>query len=98
MVYNVPFIFTRNLNYRMMARAGSDSRILLKNLANTLEGPHRRISYSVGHAVIRTCPSAFRPHKIVFAISYEHEWPLDVFVRRNFFKGTSVSKWKEPVK
>ena len=98
MIHDVVKIFTWYLNDRVMPRAGSNLRILLQYFVDALERPEWRIGHRVGHRIIRPGPAAFRPHEIIFAVSLEHERPLNVALRGDFFESCPIGKCFEAPK
>src|SRR3546814_12217906 len=79
-INNVPELFLRVVNDRMVSRAGSDLRILLQDGSTALKRPKRRVRDGIGHPLIRSHPAPFRPHKLIFYYPDEHERPSTVIL------------------
>src|SRR5688572_13160208 len=91
MIYNIPAILSRIVNYRVMPRTRCYCRVLLQYLTDTLKWTERRICDCIRNRVIRASPASFRPHEIVFTILLKHKGSFNITLWRNFFVHRTVS-------
>src|SRR4029077_20805700 len=73
-----------------MARTRGNRRILLKNFSHTFEWTKRCITDGVRDTVVRTCPTSFRPHEIIFPVTIKHEWSLYITIRSYFLVNGAI--------
>src|SRR6188474_2798663 len=98
MINDEPLIFAGQLDHRMMAGARGNLWILLQYFTYSLKRSERRIRYRIGNTIIRSGPSAFRPHKIILPFADKHERTFNITLWRYFFKLGSIIKRNKPTK
>src|SRR5437763_9764163 len=76
----------------MVPSARRYGRILLQDLADTLEGPERRRSNRVRDRVVGARPSTLGPHEIVSAVLLEHERAFDVSLRCDLLERGAIGE------
>src|SRR5215467_11426335 len=76
----------------MVTCTRSDARILLKNLTYSLEWTEWCVANRIRYTVIRSCPSALRPHKVIFLIPVKHEWSFNITFGRYFLVNCAIGK------
>src|SRR5689334_13357279 len=79
----------------MMPRARGDGRVLLQDLAGTLEGAERGRPDRVRDRVVGTGPPALGPHEIIFVVLEQHECAFDVPRRCDLLERGPVGKRHE---
>src|ERR1044072_648526 len=89
-IHDVPAVSTRQVDHRVVTCTGGHGGILLKYLADPFKRACRRIGDGVGYGIVRTTPAAFRPHKIIFAITDEHERAFHISLRSDLLKKGTV--------
>src|SRR5690606_42112203 len=57
----------------MVTSTVSNLRIWLQHRSNSFKRTKRSIRYSISYFIIRTSPSTFRPHEIIFVVLNKHK-------------------------
>ncbi|MNM82429.1 hypothetical protein D3C81_944590 [compost metagenome] len=76
-----------------MPGANSDFRISFQYCSDAFKRAKGRVGDGISDFVVGACPTAFRPHEIIFSIFYKHKWSFDVILRGDFLvKGTVIKR------
>src|SRR4051812_15267251 len=78
-----------------MPCSGRDGRVLLEDLADSLERSRRRSADRIGDGVVRSRPSALGPHEVVLAVLRQHEGTFDVAGGGDLLEGRAVGERDE---
>src|SRR4051794_26008271 len=78
-----------------MPCSGGDGRILLENLADSLERPRRRRADRIRDGVVRSRPTTLGPHEVVLTVLRQHERAFDITARRDLLEGRAVGEGDE---